>query len=422
MGRIILTLIAISIYLDWRLYRRTLFRASAPVRYLYLGIVAVVYISIAAAEVFDLAKFSEMPWLIWSFFVLVFSKLIYFAMLALGAVAKLLRYRGLLFERLAIGGAVVVLLAMVLGVVSTMFPRIDRVTLYSDRLPESFDGYKIALFSDTHVGSLPENSRLIEKLATRINDLDVDIVLFGGDLVNSLPEEVTTRFAEQLSSIRSKNGGVYSVLGNHDLGIYERRGSEASILDRMIRLQDDLGWQLLDNRTVYLYRGEDSISLSGVTFPRVGMNSAAGRQSAECDFDKAYDSVPKSLYNILLSHTPEPWPIFASVDGRGDLTLAGHTHAMQTKIEIGDFLFTPAQFMYRYASGLYSSRDDISLSDFEQLEQQDWASALNISEAIDIENAKQNKYLYVNDGYGYVMLPARIGCPPEITLITLKCN
>lgn len=74
-------------------------------------------------------------------------------------------------------------------------------------------------------------------------------------------------------------------------------------------------------------------------------------------------------------------------DKKVDLTLAGHTHGMQFGFELFGFKWSPIQYFYKQWAGLY---------------QQD------------------EKYLYVNRGFGYHGLKGRIGVWPEITVITLK--
>lgn len=96
--------------------------------------------------------------------------------------------------------------------------------------------------------------------------------------------------------------------------------------------------------------------------------------------------MPDSLFNLLIAHTPEVWDE-ALATGRADLTLSGHVHAMQLKIRLGGWAWSPAEWMYDRWSGLYE---------------------------------EDGKYLFVNDGMGYVMYPMRIGTYPSITVITLK--
>jgi len=94
-------------------------------------------------------------------------------------------------------------------------------------------------------------------------------------------------------------------------------------------------------------------------------------------------------FNIMLCHTPKVWETMSNHPALQhiDLTLSGHTHAMQAKIAIKARQWSPAQWMYKYWSGLYE---------------------------------QDGRYLYVNDGLGYVLYPMRVGTKPEITLITLR--
>ena len=72
-----------------------------------------------------------------------------------------------------------------------------------------------------------------------------------------------------------------------------------------------------------------------------------------------------------------------------DLTLAGHVHAMQIAIKVGQWRLSPSMLLYNRWSGLYQ---------------------------------EQGQYLYINDGIGYGLFPMRIGARPEITLFELKCD
>ena len=130
-----------------------------------------------------------------------------------------------------------------------------------------------------------------------------------------------------------------------------------------------------------LERGGDEISLIGV------QNISSMRQFASRgDLGKAMMGADAD-FKILLSHDPTFWR--AGVLGATDidLTLSGHTHNAQLKL-LG---FEPGRLVFRENSGLYSE-----------------------------ETAPGVQYLYVNDGLGETMFPARIGVPGEISVITLK--
>lgn len=146
------------------------------------------------------------------------------------------------------------------------------------------------------------------------------------------------------------------------------------------------GWRVLDNETVYLRRGDDSIALSGISYDRSLARQRHDRTLPGYDFSTTYRDVPQELYNITAAHIPQLWEQILDA-GYGDLTLSGHVHSMQCKIRLFGRAFSPAQLMYRHWSGPYE---------------------------------KQGRTLYVNDGIGYVGFPMRIGANPEITLFELR--
>ncbi len=264
---------------------------------------------------------------------------------------------------------------------------INRIEIVSDRLPASFDGYKIVQLSDLHVGTMLRPQRETERIVELCNGTDADMAVFCGDLINIRHSEIGP-VAPALSRLRAADG-VYSVTGNHDLGVYVRDTISLPIEEntrRVIAAETALGWRVLDNETVYVCRGGDSVSLTGLSFDRVW---AERRHSPDLPASKiagAYDGVPQSLFNVTLSHIPQLWDDIVS-EGYGDLTLAGHVHAMQMKLRVGGRGVSPAAIRYSRWSGLY---------------------------------AEHGRNLYINDGIGCVLFPMRVGARPEITVFVLR--
>jgi predicted MPP superfamily phosphohydrolase len=83
-----------------------------------------------------------------------------------------------------------------------------------------------------------------------------------------------------------------------------------------------------------------------------------------------------------------------------ELSLAGHTHGGQVKVEIVDHSVTPARLISPFVAGLYRLPMNGN-----------GASSSSVS---------QKAALYVNRGLGTFGFPVRIGVPPEITLLTLR--
>jgi uncharacterized protein len=277
---------------------------------------------------------------------------------------------------------------MVIGMVKWAHDfRVRKVDLRFPALPWPFEGLKIVQISDLHLGSWASVDP-IEEAAQIINDLDPDIVLFTGDLVNYSTREAY-RFKDALELIRAKHG-VYAILGNHDYGDYVNWPSEEEKVENMnelYRFFDEIGWKLMRNQ-------HDLIEIEGESIALIGVEnwSASARFPKLGDLKKAMQGTENSPVKILLSHDPTHWEKEVSIKfPQIDLTLSGHTHGFQFGVELKHFKWSFAQYVYKYWAGLYQS-----------------------------ENKEKPQYLYVNRGLGMIGYPGRVGILPEITLFTLN--
>lgn len=255
--------------------------------------------------------------------------------------------------------------------------QVKHVTYESERLPEGFDGYRIAQLSDIHIGSWQGRPEAVEKLVKLTNEQQADLIVFTGDLVNQQSHELDS-FRPTLSRLQAPDG-VYSVLGNHDYGTYYRwknSREEADNLQYLREQQQAMGWRLLDNSHVILHHRGDSIALIGVE------NDGEPPFPQHADLPRATEGT-QGMFSILLSHNPTHWRREVLPESDIDLMLAGHTHAMQMTL----FGRSLASLKYPEWSGMYR---------------------------------EGSRALYVNIGIGYVGLPFRFGAWPEITVITLK--
>ena len=265
---------------------------------------------------------------------------------------------------------------------------ITNISICSDQLPDSFDGFRIVHFSDLHVGSLLSPLRETDRVVDAVNSLDADLVVFSGDLVTVRYTELDDSIMETLSRLSAKYGVVASV-GNHDTGLYVKDSLSLPKMENRCRLIDrerKMGWNVLDDTTIYLHRGEDSISVSGISFPDELYDFRHLTEMPVYDISHIYAGVPHRTFNVTVSHIPQMWTRIMSL-GYGDLTLSGHVHAMQAKLHMCGRDFSPAELFYKQWSGLYEH---------------------------------DNRHLYINDGIGYVGAFMRIGAWPEITVLTLK--
>ena len=255
--------------------------------------------------------------------------------------------------------------------------QVKEVDIESADVPQGFDGYRMVQLADIHAGSWGDNTQAMQRAVNIINQLQPDLIVFTGDLVNNLASELDA-FIPIFSQLKAKDG-VYSVLGNHDYSTYikwDTPQQQEAQLDSLKAKQAQMGWTLLNNCHVNIHQGNDSIALIGVE------NSGRPPFPDRAKLAEAMKGT-EGMFQILLSHDPSHWRREVLPETDIHLMLAGHTHAMQTKI----FGFTPAQFVYPENDGLY-------------------------------REGKQ--MLYVNIGLGHLLYPMRLGAWPEITVLTLR--
>jgi uncharacterized protein len=259
--------------------------------------------------------------------------------------------------------------------------RLHRVRVPISRLPSAFEGLLIAQISDIHAGSF-FSRKAVEPGIELLMEQKPDLVFFTGDLVNVDSGEMKD-YAGLFSRIKAPLG-VYSVLGNHDYGDYRDWPSPEAKRENLLALHEvhrAMNWNLLLNEHRTLQIGNEWLSIIGVE------NWGAGRFSKYGDLRKAAAGTEEAGLKLLLSHDPSHWDAQIRPDfGDIQLTLSGHTHGFQFGVEIGDFKWSPSQYIYRQWAGLYREGE---------------------------------QHLYVNRGFGYIGYPGRVGIYPEITLLEL---
>lgn len=368
---------------DYRFYRRRMRGRKRSVRVSFILLAAFTdLLPLLAGALFRLLPDNTPPVMaaaMWLFFIYLLTVLPRLAFYFFG-------HFGLVRTGIAAAGITVALLIWGATYARTSYT-INEIEIRSDRLPERFDGLRIVQFSDLHIGTLVRPKHEMQQLVRTVNALRPDLVVFTGDLVNIRYNELDTMAVRILSGLQAPMG-VVSNLGNHDTGVYIKDTLALPVsvnTDSLIARQRRMGWLLPDNRTEYLVCEEDTITLTGISFDPAFRKERHDRNIG-MDISGAYDGVSRTPYNITLSHLPQLWHSIREL-GYGDLTLAGHVHAMQIKARIGRWQFSPARLFYKYWSGLYIEED---------------------------------RSLYINDGIGYVGFPMRLGAYPEITVITLR--
>jgi len=216
---------------------------------------------------------------------------------------------------------------------------------------------KIAVISDIHLG-LYKGPEFLSRVVTRLNTLDIDLVLIAGDFTYE-PQTPLTPLYQSLSRLRVP---CFAVLGNHDTGhpgpplraelITALTNANVTVLQNAIQPQADFTLVGLGS----FMAGEDEVSL--------------------------VDDLGQKRPVIVLTHNPDS---MTRMNTRHvDLVITGHTHGGQIRI--------PG--VYRHVIPTQGAFDQ-GLMQY------------------------NHSRLFITSGLGTIGLPLRLMIPPSIDVLDL---
>ncbi len=252
---------------------------------------------------------------------------------------------------------------------------LNHITIESEKLPEAFDGFRIAHVSDLHNDEFGKDNKKLIKI---IESAEPDIIAVTGDLIDSYTTdvEIALSFMKKAQQIAP----CYYVNGNHEsrvIGDYQllKEGLE------------EIGVVVLENATLPLEKDGECIQLAGVSDPGFETDYLYG--DTEGVMRKHLEElIGDDKFNLLLSHRPELLDVYAEYDI--DLVLSGHAHGGQFRLPFVGGLYAPNQgLMPEIDAGLY---------------------------------IKENTNLIVSRGIGNSLFPFRLNNRPEVIAVTLTNN
>ncbi|MFY9527464.1 MAG: metallophosphoesterase [Candidatus Acidiferrales bacterium] len=265
-------------------------------------------------------------------------------------------------------------------------------------LPKGLDGLRIVQLSDVHIGDFMPREE-VRRAVDMANALSADLAVVTGDFITSENDPLEDCIAE-LSRLQAPLG-VWGCNGNHE--IYADAEAAAQQLFRQY------GMRLLRKENAELAWHGQSFNLIGVDYQR-----ERSRSGKKLPMLRGVEPlVRKDVPNILLSHNPNSFVRAAELGI--ELSLAGHTHGGQVRVEIVDHSFSPARFMTNFTAGLYRRPAGNGTATLHS----ETSNAVG-PQAGAADGSHKSAFLYVNRGLGTIGMPVRIGVPPEITLITLR--
>lgn len=187
----------------------------------------------------------------------------------------------------------------------------------SSKLPQSFDGYRIAHVSDLHNAEMGKDN---EKLLVMLRDADPDMIAITGDLIDSRNTDIEV--ALQFIREAVKIAPCYYVTGNHEARVNEygelKTGMEAA------------GVTVLEDARAEISLEDESITLIGVNDPSYQTDYLFGDSETVMNTKLEELHTENGEFTVLLSHRPELFDSYA--DHGMDLVLSGHAHGGQFRL------------------------------------------------------------------------------------------
>lgn len=251
----------------------------------------------------------------------------------------------------------------------------DYFTIQSERIPESFDGVRIAHISDLH------NKDWEDKLSLLLIKEKPDYIFLTGDMIDSRKTDVkvTLNFLEKIKDLAP----IYYVNGNHEGRLYNSESKENKYTE-LKNGMEKFGITILKNQAVDLTRNNETIHLIGLNDPIFSWDY----------MDTGISYLGKNLslllneekFQILLAHRPDYFEFYS--ENNLDLILSGHAHGGQFRLPFIGGIVAPDQGLFpKYTKGIYQ-----------------------------MDNSK----MIVSPGLGNSIIPIRFNNNPELYIITLK--
>ena len=244
--------------------------------------------------------------------------------------------------------------------------RVREVDVPIPGLPADLENLRILQLSDIHLSAFLSEGEFA-RVVDASRELRPHLAVVTGDLISG-PNDPLDACIRQLARVKA-DAGVFGCMGNHERYAKSEDYTEKECARRGIR---------------FLRRQSQALRFGNATVNLAGSDFVSNRQRSTYLAGMERFILPGAV-NILLQHNPDVFPV-AARQGY-NLLLAGHTHGGQVTVEILEQSLNPARFFTPYVYGLYR---------------------------------EGNAAAYVTRGIGTIGVPARIGAPPEISLLRLR--
>lgn len=198
------------------------------------------------------------------------------------------------------------LIIAVYGYINRSFIRVTNYKINTNKNVK----LRIAFLSDIHIGAIGTNEKTLNKMVEKINESNPDILIFGGDIVESKINDEIRNYCRIFSKVKTKFGN-YGVLGNHEF----YTGKTDNII-KMLKKEANIN--MLNDDSVQINNNIILVERQDVAYSYI---SGKNRKTLDEIEDQENN---KYKYKIIVDHNPKYFD--EAVKNNFDLQLSSHTH------------------------------------------------------------------------------------------------
>lgn len=193
--------------------------------------------------------------------------------------------------------------------------------IQSDKIAPSDFPTRIVFISDLHNVEIGKQNEL---LLNKIEALNPDLVLLGGDIIIGKPNKPMKAGLDFIKKLGEKFK-VYAANGNHEYRLKIYPETYGDMYERYAKAVKEAGINLLNNEQASITIGNTSMVIHGLEIDRQYYSRFKKPELKVADLDNYLGPIEEDgRYHILLAHNPRFGKSY--LEWGADLTLSGHYH------------------------------------------------------------------------------------------------
>lgn len=231
-----------------------------------------------------------------------------------------------------------------------------RITKYEINTDKINKDYRIALISDYHNSTFPEDNKAIKEI---LDNSKISCILIPGDMVTCRKKYMPENY-KSMEAVNSfaKYAPVYYSFGNHELGC---TGVNAEVGDVWNSLEDKLSSKVTVLKDKCVEAPDiDNIKIYGLNIDRKYYRRLENFDLPVEELNDKLGVPDSNSFNIMLAHSPEYFTDYAKWGA--DLIVSGHNHGGLVRIPLLGGAVSPKYRIFpKYDYGRYETENSIMI-------------------------------------------------------------